>query len=294
MSGYFSYIRDESIFIKEFYSVQQVHISNDHLSGRECYDFWEMVYVADGVLNTNSGDAFYSLTKGSLILFEPFKFHTLDVAENNYADLFIMSFNITGPTKEKLPQLPLFLDDTQQADLNHIINLCLQYSANEKNNSKQLAESLSIITYHQLFLEQPLFLPKLCVLTEFLLLSLCDISASKIPSISNYETITFFNVTNTMREHSDKFFTIDEISKMHNISPTTAKTLIKKYSGLSLHKYYLGLKISQAIELFRKGYNITLTSSELGFCNPNYFSTVFKHETGHTPSEYINKLKKLL
>ena len=294
MSGYFNYIRDESIFIKEFYSVQHVHLPEKHLSGRECYDFWELVYVVDGKLNTNSGNAFYSLPKGSLILFEPFKFHTLDVAEHNFADLFIMSFNIVGPAISKLSHIPFILNETQQADLNRIIDLCTEHNNGENKSIFNRNESFKSITYHQLFLEQPLFLPKICVLTEFLLLSLCDISTSKIPSISNYETITFFNVTNTMREHSDKFFTINEISKMHNISPTTAKTLIKKYSGLSLHKYYLGLKITQAVELFRKGYNITLVSEKLGFCNPNYFSTVFKHETGYTPSQYINKLKKLL
>ena len=294
MSGYFTYLRDESIFIKEFYSAQQVYMPEKHMSGRECYDFWEMVYVVDGVLNTNSGKAFYSLPKGSLILFEPFKFHTLDVAENNFAELFIMSFNITGPAISKLKQLPFVLDEEQQSDIQRIMKLCASHIKPERKNPSQNNEPLQVTTYHQLFLEQPLFLPKLCSLTEFLLLSLCDISASKIPSISNYETITFFALTEVMKKEKDKFFTIEELAKRHNISPTTAKTLIKKYSGLSLHKYYLGLKISQAIELFRKGYNITLASSELGFCNPNYFSTVFKHETGHTPSEYINKLKKLL
>ncbi len=292
MSGFFSYLRDESIYIKEFYSVQQVHMPQKHMSGRECYDFWEMVYVVDGVLNTNSGDAFYSLPKGSLILFEPFKFHTLDVDDNRFADLFIMSFNISGPAISKLKQLPFFLDNTQQSGIRCIMNLCAEHITQETHSEKN--EEFHITTYHQMFLEKPLFLPKLCALTEFLLLCLCDMSSSMIPSITNYETITFFAITENMKRHKNKIFTIDEISKMHNISPTTAKTIIKKYSGLSLHKYYLGLKISQAIELFRKGYNIASASEELGFCNPNYFSTVFKHETGNSPSKYISKLKDLL
>ncbi len=294
MSGYFSYCRDESIFIKEFYSVQEVYMPEKHRSGRECYDFWEMVYVVDGELNTNSGNAFYSLKKGSLILFEPFKFHTLDVAENNFAELFIMSFNITGPAISKLKQLPLYLDEKQQYDMQRIINLCTDQIPFGCKKLCDKESNFNFVTYHQIFLEKPLFLPKLCVLTEFLLLNLCDLSASKIPSITNYETITFFAITENMKQHKSKFFTIEELAKMQNISPTTAKNLIKKYSGLSLHKYYLGLKISQAIGLFRKGYNIIGASQELGFCNPNYFSTVFKRQTGETPSEYINKLKEIL
>ena len=96
MSGYLPYLRDESIYIKEFYSVQRVHMPENHLSGRECYDFWELVYVIDGELNTNAGNAFYVLPKGSLILYEPLEFHTLDVREHQFADLFIMSFSVTG------------------------------------------------------------------------------------------------------------------------------------------------------------------------------------------------------
>lgn len=294
MSGYFTYTREESIFIKEFYSVQHIHMPEKHLSGKECYDFWELVYVVDGVLNTNSGDAFYELPKGSLILFEPFKFHTLDVAENNFADLFIMAFNLTGPAISKLKQLPFVLDEEQQSDIQRILKLCASHNHPDAKIQSKTDEGLIVTTFQQFFHEQPLFLPKLCSLTEFLLLSLCDISASKIPSITNYETTLFFAITDYMKTNKDKFVTIDNLAKMHNVSPTTAKTLIKKYSGLSLHKYYLGLKISQAIELFRTGCSIALTSEELGFCNPNYFSTVFKNETGYTPSEYISKLKKLM
>ena len=294
LSGYFSYYRDESIFIKEFYSVQEVYMPEKHRSGRECYDFWELVYVADGELNTNSGNAFYNLKKGSLILFEPFKFHTLDVAENNFAKLFIMSFNISGPVISKLKQLPLYLDEKQQYDMQRIINLCAEQISPDFEAFCDNEKEFKVVTYHQMFLEKPLFLYKLCALTEFLLLSLCDMSASKIPSITNYETITFFAITEDMKRHKSKFFTIEELSFMHNISPTTAKNLIKKYSGLSLHKYYLGLKISQAIGLFKKGYNIIEASQELGFCNSNYFSTVFKRETGENPSKYISKLKEFL
>ena len=293
MSGYLPYLRDESIYIKEFYSVQHVYMPENHLSGRECYDFWELVYVMDGELNTNAGNAFYVLPKGSLILYEPLEFHTLDVREHQFADLFIMSFSITGPAAGKLKQLPFSLDATQQADMDRIIQLCTDGVSAEPYFFRPDSNATSI-TYHQTFLERPLFLPKLCALTEFLLLCLCDTSTSKIPSVNNYETMMFLALTEDMKHYKDQLLTIEELADLHNISPTNAKTLIKKYSGLSLHKYYLGIKISQALVLFRQGCNISQVSQELGFCNTNYFSSVFKKYTGDTPSQYLRKLKEVV
>ena len=293
MPGYFPYLRDDSISIHEFYSVQEVLCPENHLSGRECYDFWELVYVMDGELNTNAGNAFYVLPKGSLILYEPLEFHTLDVGEHRFADLFIMSFSVTGPTVNNLKQHPFILTETQQADMERIIRLFSGISA-PGTYHPGINTRAYVTTYHQAFLEQPLLLPKLCTLTEFLLLCLCDTSSEKIPSVNNHETQLFFALTEEMKARKDEFLTIDDLAKTHHISPTKAKTLIKKYSGLSLHKYYIGLKISQALVMFRQGCNITQVSNELGFCNPNYFSSVFKHETGDSPSQYLNKLKEVL
>ena len=42
----------------------------------------------------------------------------------------------------------------------------------------------------------------------------------------------------------------------------------------------------KAIEMFDMGMKPKEVAAALGFCEINYFYTVFKRETGHTPSEY--------
>lgn len=292
MPGYFPYIHDNSISIKEFYGVHHTRTTPEYHSKRECYDFWEMVYVMDGEFHTNTGNAFYTLSKGSLILYKPFEFHTFGVANNNFSELFIMSFSMEGSAIDRLPQFPLSLTETQCSDMEHIMHLFLDNTNRETETCSDFG--ITIHPYHQLFLEKPLLLPKTCALTEYLLLCLCDMSASNIPSVNNYETKLFFALTEDMKRFKNQLLTIEELAGLHNISPTNAKTLIKKYSGLSLHRYYLGLKISQSLVLFRQGYNITQASLELGFCNPNHFSTIFKNITGDSPSQYLRKLKEVL
>ena len=41
-----------------------------------------------------------------------------------------------------------------------------------------------------------------------------------------------------------------------------------------------------AIELLEKGALVSEVSEQLGFSNPNYFSLVFKRETGHTAIQH--------
>lgn len=288
----FGYLRDESIHIKELYTIYKMHLPQKHTSGRESYDFWELVYVIDGELNTTVGNSVYTLPKGSFILYEPFEFHTMSVGENGFADIFILTFSVIGPTVSKLKLLPFALDGSLKGDMLRIIDLCAQNSTAEKVSFTPNPQAF-YFAYHQSLLKEPLFMPKLCALTEFFLLNLCDVSTEKISSVNTHETMMFFDFTEDMKKHKDRFLTIEELSKLNNVSPTKAKSLIKKYSGLSLHKYYLGVKISQAFVLFRQGYNISQVSQELGFCNSNYFSAVFKRETGETPSQYLKKLKEV-
>jgi len=291
MTGYLPYVQPHCISIKEFYGIHCVQTPTEYHSKRVCYDFWEMVYVIDGEFHTNTGNAFYTLPRGSLIIYRPLEFHTFDVASNKFADIFIMSFSMEGSAIDKLPQFPLSLNEMSFSSMEHIIHLFINNIT--EANSYTTQQGL-IHPYHQMFLEKPLLLPKICALTEYLLLCLCDISASKVPSVNNYETKLFFALTEDMKRYKDQLLTIEELAALHSISPTNAKTLIKKYSGFSLHQYYLGLKISQALELFRQGYNISQASLELGFCNPNHFSTIFKKITGDSPSQYLRKLKEVL
>jgi len=280
------YIRDKYIFIDKFYTAFHMHLKENHFSGNEVYSFWELIYVIDGEMTTTAGNNVYKLQKNSLILYEPSEFHTLSVDEGKFAEIFILSFSLEGTHINKLKLLPFTLSGTLLSGMENIIDFC---------NSADNVTSYSFFdSYHESFLSQPLFLSKLCNLTEYLLLALCDASPSKNSALDTQDTLLFSSITKTMVDQKENFLTITELSKIHSISPTKIKMLIKTYTGLSLHKYYTELKLSQATELFRQGYNISEVSAMLGFCNSNYFSSVFKREMNETPSCFIKKLKILI
>ena len=58
---------------------------------------------------------------------------------------------------------------------------------------------------------------------------------------------------------------------------------------MGIHKYLLKLKTAAAIQLLQQGCSVNEVSRQLGFANQNYFSTVFKRETGLPPSRYAKE-----
>ena len=64
------------------------------------------------------------------------------------------------------------------------------------------------------------------------------------------------------------------------------KKIFSKYAGLGIHKYFLKSKITIACRLLRRGMSVCDVSEKLSFSSHNYFSTVFKRETGRLPSDF--------
>ena len=54
-------------------------------------------------------------------------------------------------------------------------------------------------------------------------------------------------------------------------------------------EYFNRIKMQRAAELLNEGVSVKQAALQVGFHDQNYFSTVFKRITGHTPSKY--KLK---
>lgn len=87
--------------------------------------------------------------------------------------------------------------------------------------------------------------------------------------------------------HYQEKLTIEKLSTQCNMSAQHFCRLFKNYTGKTVIEYLLDLRIAQA--------NLLLTSSDIpitripemtGFCNPNYFSRMYKLKMGCTPSLY--------
>ena len=79
---------------------------------------------------------------------------------------------------------------------------------------------------------------------------------------------------------------LEDVAKLCGVSTATVKNCFSGYAGCGIHKYLLKIKMRNASELLKDGKTVSEVSDILGFSNPNYFSYVFKRETGKTASSF--------
>ena len=87
-----------------------------------------------------------------------------------------------------------------------------------------------------------------------------------------------------MADNLENNLSISEIAIFCNVGTTFLKQTFQKYAGISVHKFYLRLKLRYAVELLKAGHNATEVSIKLVFCSQPYFSSAFKREFGYPPS----------
>ena len=67
------------------------------------------------------------------------------------------------------------------------------------------------------------------------------------------------------------------------------KRIFRCFSDVGVAKFFMSLRMRRAMELLDKGLSASETAEQLDFSEISYFYTVFKRETGMTPTEYRKK-----
>ena len=94
------------------------------------------------------------------------------------------------------------------------------------------------------------------------------------------------NLANTM-------LGVDMIVDHMNVSRTTLFNKMNNLVGASTNKYIRRIRIDVAKEMLSKtSKSVGTIAEETGFSESQYFSTVFKQETGMTPSQFKDSLRK--
>ncbi|MNJ00674.1 HTH-type transcriptional regulator YesS [compost metagenome] len=74
------------------------------------------------------------------------------------------------------------------------------------------------------------------------------------------------------------------------MTPAYVSTLFKKYKDISIMEHIIRVRLDKAKELLintdLKGYEV---SEKIGYPNSQYFSVLFKKNTGLSPMEYRQK-----
>ena len=91
-----------------------------------------------------------------------------------------------------------------------------------------------------------------------------------------------------------KDISLDDVSRIVNISPYYFSKLFKEDTGENFIEYLTAIRINKAKELLDSSeYSMKEICAMVGYSDPNYFSRAFKKNVGVTPTEYKESRKKV-
>lgn len=252
----------------------------------EFHPFWEMVYAVDGTFRVASNEKVYTMQKGDVIFHKPMEFHRLWTVEGQDVQAYIIGFCGEGSLLRQLEDGAFVLNEAQRQRLEELMayageNFACEYrygwnylGGMERQQEKKAVQIQGYVERLKLFL--------LSLGQDNVHLTVKEHSDSEDSQI-------YRSTVQMLTEHLDGWINAEQIAERLHHSPTRIKRVFAKYSDIGIHKYLLKLKTARAIQLLRGGVSCTEVSRCLGFSNQNYFSTVFKRETGYPPSYYIRQ-----
>ncbi len=240
----------------------------------ENHNFWEFVYVIDGIISVTADDRVHTLKTGEVIFHKPMEFHKLKTVNGTSASLLIMSFYLDGDSVSYFENSVFSLNADAQEKIEQIITF-LRKNKPEQNKNNYLFRLKN----------DPVLIQETANYTELFLMSLLN-SDVKSKEVTTRSAMMYKKIINAMKENVENNLTVDELADLCGMSTSNLKKVYSAYSVFSIHKYFVKLKIARAIEMLEEGYNVTEISDKLGFNNQNYFSIVFKRETSMSPLNY--------
>lgn len=113
-------------------------------------------------------------------------------------------------------------------------------------------------------------------------------NSAKSPIYSEDSSAKVYKKTmDILNDNIDKMYTIPELARICGVCNTTLKNSFSSHSGMSIKKYYIGLKLNTAKNMLLSGMQVNEVARSLGFSSTSYFSQFFKKQTNMGSKEWI-------
>lgn len=252
----------------------QKYDTSFHFDG-EAHDFWEMVCVLEGQIGVTADTEVYFLKKGQAIFHRPMVFHKIWAEMKTNPQIVIFSFS--ADPMPYIPSVVYQLTSKNMDELRDMVALAYQTLRLEGIHVRG-AKPGRTIDVQKLLNRLELFI--LSVLAN----EQEKNSLSLSPSAQNYSRIV-----KILEENIDKNLSVTEIAQMAEMGASNVKKIFQKYAGMGVMQYFTSKKMTRAKELLGSGMSVKETALSVGFADQNYFSTVFKKQTGMPPRTYAGR-----
>ncbi len=257
-------------------SIFAVHKYTDGLvmNLRHLHSQYEILFIKDGTVHVESNASFFTVSTPSLIIHKPFYLHRANAPRDRLYERYVI--NISGDLLAKVEHLIpnfSFLSAAETAviplddDMIETVTDCMERVI-DSHARGSLSETLLEIA--------------------LLLVRATDYAVQKkipLPPENGY----IADVIRYITKHYADDIKIDFLADTFFVSRSKLIADFKASIGVTVKKYIMFVKISNAESFLYAGKSITETASLCGFYDNSHFIAAFKLLTGMTPKEFTRK-----
>ncbi len=108
------------------------------------------------------------------------------------------------------------------------------------------------------------------------------------PNIDTGHLAILKNLQTMIANHLGEQLLLDDLADLFGMSPNYLNSLFSRWSGESIHRYLIRLRMEKAIVLLRQGnHMVKQVAHEVGYSDALYFSRAFRRYHGLCPSEVV-------
>ena len=272
-----------TLTIRSIISIHYFDYMSDFTFPGESHDFWELLCVDKGEIDTIADSRRHTLKRGSIIFHQPNEFHNVVTNGRVAPSLVVIAFECHSPAMDAFRSQILTVQETERALLAQIIIEARHAFLGRLDDPYQEElirnhlEELLIHLYRRYF-ANPLPVPP---------------QNSGRPRLGRPNE-TYNRIIRYMEEHINEQLTIDKICRNTLVSRSRLQKLFQEIHGCGVMEFFTWMKIDTAKELIRSNQlNFTQISDRLGYTSIHYFSRQFKKITHMNPSEYASSIRLL-
>lgn len=279
----------KDIRIEAIHAIFYSELKNTHIFTGESHDFWEFMYVDQGIIIGHIEANNMMVEKGYGILIKPNDFH--DLYGNGRDASNIVNFSFVCKFE----------------GLNQISNRVLKLTPFQSNILKSLFVALELpkTSLYKLNLYTALdgnITGKQQMIANLMEVFLIDFYQSNI-TVKNNDHLALLseeelnkdaaNILSVIHSNINIKIDLEFISEMTGYTAERIRKIIKQNFDVPLKVLVNQIKVNKAKTLLREtDMNISEISEFLGFSRIGYFSDVFTAIVGMRPMDYINSIKK--
>ncbi len=269
------------LHITKLATVLSYELSPNYRNTGEKHNFWEMIYVARGVIRCRANENVLLLKQGELLFHAPNEFHSVECDGTHSASLFIITFSSHSPCMKCFCQKSFRIDPAQTRLMKRLITECnLTFAVSEYPLRMLPSAPLGGTQMVRHYLEELL----ICLLR-----TKQSTAASTVPldGKDSVQDTLAHQICSYLKAHVCERITLEDLSRHFHFGKSRLSDIFKRSQNDTIIGYHIKLKIEEAKRmLFERNLPISEIAAQLGFESPEYFSRTFRKHTGMSPSAF--------